>query len=131
MPKDAANTGTDQRSKIGFRPAHLHTNRRLADLEHNLRTEFRTSTSHNTIVNHQHHRRSLSVAPQATDRLEPLLPTTTLDIVIAILHHLKPLMCSTIHYLVYGKIKFGVLKVKNQYPIIFLATYLASSTTFN
>jgi hypothetical protein len=39
-------------------------------------------TLHNTIVNHQHHWHSLCVAPQATERLEPELPTTTLDVVI-------------------------------------------------
>jgi hypothetical protein len=80
-PKDATIASTDQRSEISFRPAHLHNNGRLAILEHNLQTkELRMSTSHKPIVNHQHHRRSLCVAPQAMKKLEPQLPMTTLDV---------------------------------------------------
>jgi hypothetical protein len=38
-PKDAVVASTDQRSEISFRPAHLHNNGRLANLEHNLQTK--------------------------------------------------------------------------------------------
>jgi hypothetical protein len=56
-PKDAAVASTEKRSEISFCPAHLHNNGRLANLEHNFQTkELRMSTSHNTIINHQHHK---------------------------------------------------------------------------
>jgi hypothetical protein len=83
MHEDTDVADTDQMSKISFRPEHLCNNRKLANLEHNLQTkEVRMSMSHHTIVNHQHNRHSLRVAPQATEILEPQLPTTTLVIFI-------------------------------------------------
>jgi hypothetical protein len=82
MPEDTDVAGTDQILKISFCPTHLRNNGRLANLEHNLQTkEVRMSMLHHTIVNHQHSQRSLGVAPQATEILDPQLPTTTLDIV--------------------------------------------------